>query len=46
MSIYYIDPCEGHWIIVRNILKYLHKFKDVFKMILKSYLRYVLIFPK
>ena len=28
--IYQSDPSEGHWVAVKNILKYLRRTKDVF----------------
>ena len=30
MSSYQMDPCKGHWVAIKNILKYLRKTKDVF----------------
>ena len=30
MSRYQSDPGEGHWVAVKNILKYLRETKDVF----------------
>ena len=30
MSGYQLDPSEGHWVVVKNILKYLRSTKDVF----------------
>ena len=29
-SRYQMDPSEGHWVAINNILKYLRKTKDVF----------------
>ena len=29
-NIYQSDPCESHWIAVKNILKYLRRTKDAF----------------
>ena len=30
MSRYQSDPSKGHWVAVKNILKYLRSIKDVF----------------
>ena len=30
MSRYQFDPSEGHWVVVKNILKYLRRTKDIF----------------
>ena len=30
VSRYQSDPCESHWVVIKNILKYLKRIKDVF----------------